>query len=94
MQYCIGSDFLLVLYLEITRGAVEKAATFTMSAPQQIHIGLSLVALLLYVPMIVLGQKLAKNPNSTDIRKRHRALGITTFAFRSLGFAFMFSMWR
>lgn len=94
MLYCITSDVLLVIFLEITRHAVEKAASFTLNYNQQIHIGFSLCAMLLYAPAVYLGRKIYLGNSDPRIRLIHRRVGYGAFLLRSLGFLFMFSMWK
>ena len=48
----IFMDIGLVLYLELTKHAVETALEFKLSTLQQLHIASSSVALLLYFPLL------------------------------------------
>ena len=88
----MGVDAALVIYLEISRGAVETALSFELAALQQVHIALSTIALLLYVPTIWLGIILAKNRADTKQRRLHKTQAIAALTTRTLGFLFMFSM--
>ena len=56
----IGIDICLVLYLQLTRRAVQKALGFDLELLQQIHIGCSTLALLLYFPTLYLGVQLLR----------------------------------
>jgi len=85
-------DLVLVLYLEFTREAVETALQFKMKMLQQIHIGVSTIALILYFPLTYLGFQMLKG--NYQFRTLHRKLALTTLTFRSLGVLFMFSMWK
>ena len=55
MNLGILFDLALVLILEIQRGAVETAVSFTLTPLQQAHIGASSVATALYIPVLILG---------------------------------------
>ena len=94
MRAALLLDISLVLYLQFTREAIQTAASFKLSFFEQTHIGFSTCALLLYFPMMFLGYKLSKDVTNKKIRNIHRKLGFTTFTFRTLGFIFMFSMWK
>lgn len=92
MSSAIAIDLAIVLTLEVQREAIKTAISFTLSPLQQMHIGASVVATLLYFPMIYLGvlKFLGKSSPKKDFL--HLRLGIATFFFRSLGFLFMFSL--
>ncbi len=85
-------DVALVAYLQVTRGAVQTAMSFTLSALKQAHIGVSTVAFVLYIPVLILGTKLLKNPADGELRKIHKNVALAALIFRTLGFVFMFSM--
>lgn len=88
----ILGDICLVLYLDFTRRAVATALNFELSTLQQLHIGLSSAALLLYFPILFSGVQLLKGREK--FRTFHKKLAFTALCFRSLGFVFMFSMWK
>ncbi|MCI5064520.1 hypothetical protein MRY87_02215 [bacterium] len=94
MFFGIFTDILLVLYLQITRSAIQTALEFSLSIPQQIHILFSTIALVLYIPTLILGSKLVRNVGSATTKKRHKGIAVTALIFRTLGFCFMFSMWK
>ena len=87
-------DIALVFYLQVTRSAVQTAASFTLSPLSQLHILFSSCALLLYFPMIFLGIKLNLGTPAEKTRLLHRRIGALTLILRSLGFGFMFSLIR
>lgn len=93
---CAGifTDILLVLYLQLTRGAIQKALEFSLEILKQLHIGVSTMALLLYFPILYLGYKLSQNPTDLKLRKLHKRFAIPALILRTLGFIFMFSMWN
>ena len=76
-------DLLLVLYIEISRHAVEKVVA-RVSPLLWFHAGVSVGVLLCYVAMILLGRGvLAGQVNS---RKWHFGVGLTFVALRSLNY--------
>ena len=91
----ISLDVGLVLFLQLTRSAVQTALKFELSVLQQTHIAFSTAALLLYPIVIYFGWRLLRNPEDSMLRRKHRKIAITCFILRTLGFLFMFSMlWR
>ncbi len=93
MSMAMFTDLSLVLLLEWQRSAIDQALSFAMSPLQQAHIGFSTLALLGYFPTLILGVLLYRNPGRRPhLRPWHLRLGVASFAFRSLGFLFMFSL--
>lgn len=88
----IGIDISLVLYLQITKDAVQTALEMSLSLLEQVHILFSTLALSLYFPVIALGLKLLLHGGDAQTRSLHIRLALTTYIFRTLGFLFMFSM--
>lgn len=88
----ISLDVVLVLFLQVTRSAVQTALKFELTALQQTHIAFSTSALLLYPGVIYLGYKLFNDRQNQTLRARHKAVAITCFILRTFGFLFMFSM--
>ena len=89
----IGLDLLLVLVLQVQRGAVQTAASFSLGPVQQLHIAFSLGAVLLYGPVVWLGWKRYQGEQARAMN--HRKAGWVTYIFRTIGFVLMFSMlWR
>ncbi len=86
-------DILLVLYLQVTRSAIQSALAFSLKLLQQVHIGFSTIALLLYFPVLYLGFRLWRGGGRPGLRDLHRKLACAALFFRTLGFIFMFSMW-
>ena len=85
-------DIALVVYLQVTRHAVQTAAAFTLKGLQQMHIGVSTVALVLYFPVLLLGMNLFHDSKNLRLRALHKRIAVTALIFRTLGFLFMFSM--
>ena len=94
MRAGILIDISLVLYLQVTRGAIQKALGFSLEILQQLHIGASTVALLLYFPVLYLGYLLVKGKGNEKTKALHIKIATTAFFFRTLGFILMFSMWK
>lgn len=95
MLLAIAMDFSLVLYLQLTREAVQKALSFELVALQQTHIAFSALALVCYIPTLVYGSRLVRGVgNYEQTRARHIRIAVTTYLLRTLGFCFMFSMWK
>lgn len=92
MHSAIILDVGLVLYLQVTRDAVQTAMEFSLSLPEQIHILFSTLALVLYFPVLYLGWAVVRGKSGA--RSKHRKLALVTFVCRTLGFLFMFSMWQ
>lgn len=87
----MGIDLSLVLLLELQRSAIETVASLELAPLPFAHVLCSTLALVLYAPLIYLGQKLWKAENPR-LRQWHLRLGITAFVLRSLGFLLMFSL--
>ncbi len=89
----ILTDIALVLTLQIQRNAVQTALAFKLSPLQQLHILFSTLALVLYFPTLYLGFRLYLG-RAAGARSRllHVRVATTALVFRSLGFAFMFSL--
>ena len=86
-------DVSLTIFLEIQRSALNKALSLEMTPFQQIHIGASTLALILYVPTVFYGILRLKNQSRLKkINSRHKRLGLLAFTFRTIGFIFMFSL--
>lgn len=92
MALAIFSDVSLVLVLEFQRTAIKTALSFTLAFPQQMHIAFSSIAILLYIPVVILGTTRLLKRGGTRTYKNHKLLGITAFLFRTLGFSLMFSL--
>lgn len=80
-------DLLLVLYIEFTRGAVERVAS-QVDSLLWFHAGVSLAVLLSYVAMIALGRQLLTGQMTA--RATHRNLGIAFCVLRSLNYVTSF----
>ena len=90
----IVTDYSLVVFLQITRQAVQTALSFKLSLWQQTHILLSSIALLLYLPVVFFGIALLIGYQEKKVRVFHRRFALWALFFRTLGFIFMFSMYK
>lgn len=92
MLVAFALDFALVLYLQVTKDAVQRAVGFELSSLGQLHVLTSTVAILLYLPVFWLGCKLMRGSATPVDRRWHIRLALTAFIFRTLGFTLMFSV--
>ena len=78
-------DILLVLQIELSRGAIAKASKVT-SNPNilNIHVSLAVSAVVLYILLIVTGKKVLKGNH--DIIGLHRKMGLLALLMRTLTF--------
>ncbi len=83
MSLAFAIDLSLVLYLEITRKAVEQVATHVRPMVY-LHAAISLGVLISYVVMIFLGRRVLKGRRAS--RGTHRNMGITFVVLRSLNY--------
>jgi hypothetical protein len=76
-------DVLLILQIELTRGAVEKASkAVTNPMILNVHVSFALSSVIFYVLLAYTGRKLLKGEHS--MRSRHRVFGWTAFVLRTL----------
>ncbi|MFA6235994.1 MAG: hypothetical protein WC635_01600 [Bacteriovorax sp.] len=76
-------DILLILQIELGRGAVEKAAKALINPMLlNIHVSLAVSCVVFYFLLIYTGGKLLKGNN--HFRARHRIFGWTAFVLRTL----------
>ena len=95
MGTAILIDLTLVLILELQRSAIKTAMAFSLTLPQQLHIGASTIAVALYAPVIYFGLKKWRGQGDAETRQKHMAFGKWAFVFRTLGFLLMFSLlWK
>jgi hypothetical protein len=92
MMSGIFIDLLIVGILELSRDAVKTAIEMRLDPLQQFHILASTIAVVFYIPVVILGYKRFKGKATPAMAKAHGKLGILAFIFRSLGFILMFSL--
>lgn len=79
-------DLLLILQIELTRGAVAKASK-ALSNPiiLNIHVSLAVSSVVLYGVMVYLGRRVLKGDN--EILSTHKKFGLLTVICRTLTYA-------
>jgi uncharacterized membrane protein YozB (DUF420 family) len=87
MIAAFACDVLLVLYIELTRHAVEIVAR-QIRPIIWFHAGVSLAVLVCYVLMILLGRPMLAGRYET--RMLHRCVGVTFVVLRSLNYVTSF----
>jgi hypothetical protein len=92
MMVGILMDLALVLYLQVTRDAVQKASSFSMGLFPMIHVGMSLLAVVFFIPTVVIGIQMLKGGDVARLKPLHMKVAIPALTFRTLGFFFMFSL--
>lgn len=82
-------DILLVLQIELNRGAIIKASkAVTNPMLLNIHVSIAVLTVLFYFAMIYTGRRFIKGEE--EIRPLHKKLGWTTWGLRVLTFATSF----
>lgn len=85
-------DLGLVLWLEFTRSVIELTVERHYQPLEQIHIGTSTAAVVLYIPTIWLGSRLAWGTPGPGVRTWHKRCAVTALALRTVGFVFMWTV--
>jgi uncharacterized membrane protein YozB (DUF420 family) len=76
-------DILLILQIELTRGAVAKASeALTNPKILNIHVSLAVSSVVLYGVMVYLGRRVLKGDN--EILSLHKKFGLLTVTCRTL----------
>ncbi len=82
MVITIAWDLILILQIELSRGAIKKAAHSVVNPTfLTIHISIAVSTVLLYFGMIYTGRKMLQKDYS--VHKAHRLMGKTTVMFRT-----------
>lgn len=83
MIFTLTWDILLVLQIELNRGAIKKASKALINPMLlNIHVSFAVSCVVFYFLLIYTGRKLLKGDNA--IRTRHRLFGWTAFILRTL----------
>lgn len=89
----IAIDLTLVVFLEVTRGVVEKVAGAAPHDPfptmRWLHIASSSAAVVLYLPTLWFGFRMLRGADDAATRKRHAAVATLALVARSVGFVCM-----
>ncbi|MCT4641675.1 MAG: hypothetical protein N4A33_05205 [Bacteriovoracaceae bacterium] len=81
MKTCIIWDLILIVQIELTRGAIAQASNpIENNTILNIHIALALSTVLLYFMMFYTGKKVIAG--HAKYRKKHKVLGLTTLTLR------------
>ena len=88
----IAGDLSIVLLLEFQRAAIDTALSFKLGFWQQLHIGSSFTAVILYIPVIYLGSSIIFGGSSLKKRLWHIRIALVAFIFRTMGFLLMFTL--
>lgn len=92
MSLGIILDIGMVLYLQVTRHAIQTAIGPKPDLLQRAHILASSSALILYFPVIYFGLHLLFSQGQQEMRQKHKKLALWALAFRTIGFILMFSL--
>ena len=87
----IALDLALVGYLEFSRHVIEKTVSEQFSAMRWAHIATSTIAVVLYIPTLILGFRLLRGGDFV-VRRRHAAVAVTALAMRTVGFICMWAV--
>jgi hypothetical protein len=88
----IAIDLALVVWLELSRGVVEKTMTEHFSVLRWAHIWSSTLAVVAYVPTLWLGFRMLRNSGDAALRGRHAKVAMTALVLRAIGFACMWGV--
>lgn len=89
MASAIVWDLLLILQIELGRGAINKASKVIENPMMlNIHVSIAVLTVLFYFALIYTGRKLLKGQNV--IRPKHKLLGWSALVLRTLTFATSF----
>ncbi|MBN8554247.1 MAG: hypothetical protein J0L93_02285 [Deltaproteobacteria bacterium] len=91
MSLAMLIDLSIVGILEYQRDAIQTTIDMKLGFVQQIHIAVSLMAVLFYFPTIYFGWMLYWGKRTLRL-KTHKWLGILVFLLRTIGFVTMFKM--
>jgi hypothetical protein len=87
----ISMDVILVLVLEVQRSVIQSALHQDFTPLQKVHIVSSVLAVLLYVPVVTLGILMLRRGVRGALKVWHIRIGSLAFLFRTLGVVFMFA---
>ena len=83
-------DILLILQIELNRGAVLKAteamSDWSAKAILNVHVSMAIVTVLLYFFLVFAGRRILKGEASERLRQAHRMAGRSAVTLRTLTF--------
>jgi hypothetical protein len=85
-------DLTLVLILEFQRDVIGMTISTDWSWMQWTHIGSSILAVLLYLPVTWLGVAILRGKTTRTTRSNHKRLAIAALVCRTVGFGFMWAV--
>ena len=89
MATAIAWDILLILQIELSRGAIAKASkVVTNTTILNVHVTIAVLCVVLYAIMVFTGRKMLMG--ETAWRGKHRFFGMLTLFMRLLTFATSF----
>ena len=88
----IALDLALVVWLELSRGVVEKTISEHFSVLRWVHIWSSTLAVVAYFPTLWLGFRMLRTPADAVLRSRHAAAAMTALILRAIGFVCMWGV--
>ncbi|MDP3920483.1 MAG: hypothetical protein Q8R76_06740 [Candidatus Omnitrophota bacterium] len=91
MSGAIAADITIVFLLQIKKHVIGTALSSTLNIWQQLHVAASVTAVLLYLPVLILGYRLLRHQAGSRTRSWHIRFGLAAFLFRTLGLIWMFS---
>ena len=88
----IALDLALVVWLELSRGVVEKTMHDHFSVLRWAHIWSSTLAVVAYLPTLWLGFRMLRSSGDAALRSRHAAVAVTALILRTIGFLCMWGV--
>lgn len=88
----IGLDLALVVWLELSRGVVEKTMHDDFSMLRWVHIWSSTLAVVLYLPTLWYGFRMLRGADDPAVRRRHALVATLALVARTIGFACMWGV--
>ena len=92
----IALDLALVVWLELSRGVVEKVAGSVAHEPfpaiRWAHIATSTLAVVLYFPTLWFGFRMLRGATDPAVRKRHAVFATLALLLRTIGFICMWGV--
>jgi uncharacterized membrane protein YozB (DUF420 family) len=88
----IGLDLALVVWLELSRGVVEKTMHDDFSMLRWVHIWSSTLAVVLYLPTLWFGFRMLRGAADPAVRKRHAVVATLALVTRTIGFVCMWGV--
>lgn len=90
----ISIDLAIVVILELQRDVVAMSLRESFGVLQAVHIGASALAVVLYLPTLVLGFRLlrATAEGAARLRHKHARVAVAALLLRAVGFVCMWTV--